>query len=96
MFDDPRSDDGRDRDDWREREHDALDREHVDPRDVFTEGLNLPRGLEREYVRDRGHSYEIRGSEVRTLATVGPFRVVLSRDLQDHDGYPCDSRKGDL
>jgi hypothetical protein len=33
MFDDPRSDDSRDRDDWRER--DALDREHIDPRDVF-------------------------------------------------------------
>jgi hypothetical protein len=94
MFDDPRSDETRDRDDWRER--DALDREHIDPRDVFTERLNLPRGLEREYVRDRGHQYEIRGSEARTLATVGAFRVVLSRDLHDHNGQPCDPRKGDL
>jgi len=94
MFDDPRSDDTRDRDDWRER--DALDREQIDPRDVFTEGLNLPRGLEREYVRDRGHQYELRGSEVRTMATVGAFRVALSGDLRDHNGQPCDPRKGDL
>jgi hypothetical protein len=94
MFDDPRSDDTRDRNDWRER--DALDRERIDSRDVFTERLNLPRGLEREYVRDRGHQYEIRGSEARTLATVGAFRVVLSRDLHDHNGQPCDPRKGDL
>jgi hypothetical protein len=89
MFDDPRSDGTRDRDDWREREH-------TDPRDVFTEGVNLPRGLQREYVRDRGHQYEIRGSEARTLASVGAFRVVLSRDLHDHNGQPCDPRKGDL
>jgi hypothetical protein len=96
MFDDPRSDETRDHDDWRERERDALDREHIDPRDVFAEGLNLPRGLEREYVRDRGHQYEIRGSAARTLASVGAFRVVLSRDLHDHNGQPCDPRKGDL
>ena len=96
MFDDPRSEETRDRDDWRERERDALDGEHIDPRDVFTEGLNLPRGLEREYVRNRGHRYEIRGSEARTLATVGAFRVVLSRDLHDHNGHACDPRKGDL
>jgi hypothetical protein len=63
---------------------------------VFTEGLNLPREREREHVRDRGHQYEIRGSEARTLATVGTFRVVLSRDLQDHNGQPCDPPKGDL
>ncbi len=96
MFDDPRSDDSRDRDDWRDREHDALDREHIDPRDVFADALNLPRGLEREYVRDRGHQYELRGSEVRTMATVGAFRVAQSGDLRDHNGQPCDPRKGDL
>ncbi len=96
MFDDPRSDDTRDRDDWRDRDVGARDRERIDPRDVFTEGLNLPRGREREIVFDRGHHYEIRGSEARTLADVGAFRVVLSRDLQDHNGQPCDPRKGDL
>lgn len=87
MFDGPRSDDTRDRDDWRDRDHLALDR-HIDPRDVFTDGLNLPRDLEREIVFDRGHEYEIRGSEARTLATVGAFRVALSRDLRDHNGEP--------
>lgn len=96
MFDDPRSDDSRDRDDWRDREQDALDREHIDPRDVFADALNLPRGLEREYVRDRGHQYELRGSEVRTMATVGAFTVAQSGDLRDHNGQPCDPRKGDL
>src|SRR5437773_360192 len=96
MFDDPRSDDTRDRGDWRERDFAERDRERRDPRDVFTEGLNLPRGREREIVFDRGHHYEIRGSEARTLADVGAFRVVLSRDLQDHNGQPCDPRKGDL
>lgn len=96
MFDDPRSEDTRDRDDLREREHDALERDRIDPRDVFTEGLNLPRDREREIVFDRGHEYEICGSEARTLATVGAFRVALSRDLQDHNGQPCDPRKGDL
>jgi len=96
MFDDPRSDDTRDRDDWRERDLDARDRERINPRDVFAEGLNLPRGRERDIVFDRGHHYEIRGSEARTLADVGAFRDVLSRDLQDHNGQPCDPRKGDL
>jgi len=40
--------------------------------------------------------YTLRGSETRTLATVGAFRVVASRDLRDHDGSPADSRSGDL
>jgi hypothetical protein len=52
-----------------------------DPRDVFTRELNLPRGLEREIVRHRDREYTLRGSEVRTLATVGAFRVVSSRDI---------------
>jgi hypothetical protein len=46
----------------------------------------LPRGLEREHVRDRDREYTLRGSESRTLATVGAFRVVSSRDLRDHNG----------
>ncbi|MBI2684025.1 MAG: hypothetical protein HYX33_01330, partial [Actinobacteria bacterium] len=46
--------------------------------------------LEREFVRDRGHEYELRGSETRTLATVGAFRVVLCRDLRDYNDRPCD------
>jgi len=92
MFDD----DARWGSDPRERDDDARDRDPVDPRDAFTEHLNLPRGLERELVRDRDREYTLRGSEFRTLSIVGSFRVVPSRDLRDHDGRPLDPRKGDL
>lgn len=93
MFDDPRWDDSRDRDDWRDR--DSRDRD-VEPRDVFMEGLDLPRGLERERVHDRDRDYDLRGSESRTLSVVGAFRVVSSRDLLDHHDRPADPRQGDI
>jgi hypothetical protein len=80
---------------WPDREREAPDRA-FDPREPFTRCLNLPRGLEREIVRDRDREYTLRGSEIRTLATVGAFRVVSSRDLRDHDGHPTDPRSGDL
>lgn len=89
---------GRDaRDDTRmaERGRDERMRDN-DLRDVFTRHLNLPRGLDRELVRDRGREYKLRGSESRTLATVGAFRVVSSRDLRDHNDRPADPRSGDL
>jgi hypothetical protein len=89
---------GRDpRDDarWPDRERDARDRA-FDPREPFTRDLKLPRGLEREIVRDRDREYTLRGSETRTLATVGAFRVVSSRDLRDHHDRPADPRSGDL
>lgn len=89
---------GRDaRDDarWPERERDERTRD-THPREVFTRHLNLPRGPERELVRDRDREYTLRGSESRTLATVGAFRVVSSRDLRDHNGRPTDPRSGDL
>jgi hypothetical protein len=84
--------DPRNRDDerWPDRE-----RGH-DPREVFTRNLDLPRGLEREIVRDRDREYTLRASESRTLATVGVFRVVSSRDLRDHHDRPVDPRSGDL
>jgi hypothetical protein len=88
--DDPRNDAR-----WHERDRDSRER-GVDPRDVFTRGLDLPRGLEREIVRDRDREYTLRGSESRTLATVGAFRVVSSRDLRDHNDRPVDPRSGDL
>jgi hypothetical protein len=69
---------GRDaRDDarWPERERDERTRD-TDPREAFTCHLNLPRGLERQLVRDHDREYTLRGSESRTLATVGAFRVV--------------------
>ena len=68
----------------------------ADPRDVFTRELNLPRERIREQVRVRHHTYELRASEVRTLATIGAFRVVPASDLRDADGRSLDPRAGDL
>jgi hypothetical protein len=83
----------RDRDDGpdRDREHDSRERGH-DPRDVFLDGLELPRGLEREVVLDRDHRYEINGEESRTLAATGAFRVVPERDLRDPRDVSLDAR----
>jgi hypothetical protein len=47
-------------------------------------------------VRNRDREYTLRGSESRTLATVGAFRVVSSCDLRDHNGRSTDPRSGDL
>lgn len=52
---------------------DPRDRERVDPRDVFMEHVNLPRSPEREHVHHHGRDYTLRGSETRTLTTVGAF-----------------------
>ena len=46
--------------------------------------------------RTRGREYTLRGSETRTLSTVGAFRVVPARDLRDHFDRPADPRDGDL
>jgi DNA-binding MarR family transcriptional regulator len=86
-------DDARDRDGDRgdrARERDSRERGH-DPRDVFLDGLELPRGLEREVVLDRDHRYEINGEESRTLAATGAFRVVSERDLRDPRGVSSDA-----
>lgn len=89
---DPRwGDDPRDRD---ERERDARDR---DPRDPFVDGLDVPRGLERELVQDdREHLYELNGEDSRKLATVGAFRVVAERDLDDVRDPSADPRDDTL
>ncbi len=80
---DREQDDLRDRDeDVRDRDRDPRERD-IDPRDVFLEGLELPRGLEREIVMDGDHRYELNGDDSRSLATVGAFRVVAERDLRD-------------
>ena len=83
---DPRSrDDGR----WPDRDR--------DPQLVFMRDLNLPRGPGRELVHDGRHrKYSLRGSETRTLATVGAFRVVPVGNLQDRDWKAADPRAGDL
>jgi hypothetical protein len=89
---------GRDRLDdarWPEREREGRER-NADSRDAFTRHVDLPRGREREIVRDRDREYTLRGSESRTLATVGAFRVVSSRDLRDHRDRSVDPRSGDL
>lgn len=70
----------------RERDRAARDRHDdrgLDLRDVFVRDLNLPRGHERELVHGRHRDYSLNGSESRTLATVGAFRVVSERDLRD-------------
>jgi hypothetical protein len=54
-----------------------------DPRDALTQNLDLPHGPNRERVRSRGLEYELRGSEVQTLAAAGTFRVVPAADLRD-------------
>jgi hypothetical protein len=89
--------DHRERDDvrWADRARDP--RERADVREAFTRGLTLPRGREREIVHDaRDREYRLRGSESRTLATVGAFRVVPAQNLRDHNDQPADPRQGDL
>ena len=80
---------------WAERDRDGRERDR-EPRDTFARHVHLPRGSERELARDRDGEYTLRGSESRTLATVGAFRVVSSRDLLDHHDRPADPRSGDL
>jgi hypothetical protein len=75
--------DSRDRDD-RERD---VDRRERDPRDTFVEGLDLPRGAERELVvDDREREYELNGEDSRMLATIGAFRVIPERALEGFRG----------
>jgi hypothetical protein len=102
---DPRSiDDSRDRDVYgRELNQGSRgglsnprERERLDPRDVFTRDLELPRGHERERVWTRDSDVTLRASEVRTLATVGAFRVVPAGDLRDGQDRPLDPHRGDL
>ena len=104
MSDDPRwGDDRRDRDDGsRDLSRgsrggsDARERDQIDPRDVFLEHVNLPRGPDREHVHVHDHDYTLRGSEARTLTTVGAFRVVPASDLRDKFDHSLDPRNGEL
>jgi hypothetical protein len=96
--DDPR-DDEHDRDlSWGSRGS-SDDRDSVrdlDPRDVFMSQVDLPRGLEREHVFEHDHAYRLRGSESRTMTTVGAFRVVPAGDLRDGQGKPLEPNRDDL
>jgi len=82
------------------RDEDARDRDarqwDADPRDPFVNGLELPRGPEREVVVDGDQRYELNGDDSRTLATVGAFRVVSERDLRDPREESIDWREPDL
>jgi hypothetical protein len=102
---DPRSlDESRDRDiDGRELNQGSRgglsnprERERLDPRDVFTRDLELPRGRDRKRVWAGDSDVTLRGSEVRTMATIGAFRVVPAGDLRDGDERPLDPHRGDL
>jgi len=98
-FDDPRWDDTREgptRARGGDLDRDPRDLDAVDPRDVFAQGLDLPRGSDREPVSLGDEHYDLRGSEVRTLATVGAFRVVPVDDLQGHGERTADLWHGDL
>ena len=59
-----------------------------DVRDVFCRDLDLPRGPRRERVLVHSHEYMLRGSEVRTLATTGAFRVVPAEELRLPEDRP--------
>ena len=103
MFDARWGDDPRDRDDssrdlsrGSRGGSDPRDRERVDPRDLFVDRVSLPRGPEREHVRFRDRDYTLRGSESRTLASVGAFRVIPAHDLRDTFDKPLDPRHGEL
>ena len=104
MSDDSRwGDDRRDRDDGaRDLSRgsrggsDARERHQVDPRDVCLEHVDLPRGPDREHVHAHDHDYTLRGSEARTLTTVGAFRVVPANDLRDKFDHSLDPRNGEL
>src|SRR5262245_1885683 len=91
------SSDSRWADDARDHSRDSVQREQPDrnPRDAFMRHVDLPHGPEREVVRDRDREYTLRGSETRTLATVGAFRVVPTGQLRDHDNAAAHERSAD-
>ncbi len=67
-----------------------------DTRDAFTRSLDLPRGQWREPIEWEGEIYRLRGSDVRTLATVGAFRIVPVDDLRDDEGRTASLHRGDV
>src|SRR5688572_10454167 len=100
MSSDPRwGDDARDNS-WehvqRDRESRERGRESSDPRDAFMRHVDLPRGPDREIVHERNREYSLRGSETRTLATVGAFRVVPTGQLRDHNNAAAHDRSADV
>lgn len=101
-FDDPRWDDARDASKERPTmgrggsDADPRERADRDSRDAFSRSLDLPRGPSREPVEWDGEVYRLRGSDVRTLATVGAFRIVPVDDLRDDEGRAASLHRGDV
>ena len=85
-------------DDARGHLRDSVQREQLDrdPRDGFMRHVDLPRGPERQIVRNRNRGYTLRGSETRTLTTVGAFRVVPTGELRDHENAPARDLSADI
>lgn len=85
-------------DDARDHSRHSVERELVerDPRDAFMRHIDLPRGREREIVHDRDREYTLRGSESRTLATVGAFRVVPTGELRGQPKVAIHNRSADV
>ncbi len=67
--------------------------DHTESRDPLTRELDLPRGRAREHVQSREWEGELRGSEVRVLATAGAFRVVPMDELRRPQDRPHMHRK---
>jgi hypothetical protein len=63
---------------------------------VFADHVRLPDGRQREHVWVRDRCHMLRGSESRTLASVGAFRVIPAGDLRDTFNRPLDPRHGEL
>jgi hypothetical protein len=64
-----------------------------EPRDALTRDLELPRGPRRERVRCGNWEGDLRGSEVRVLATTGALRVVPMDELRRPDDRTQAHRK---
>ena len=62
--------------------------------EVLGRRLALPRGPRRERVQGSHRDYALCGAQTRALATIGVFRAVAERDLQDSS--PDDIRSVDL
>lgn len=62
----------------------------ADVRDALTQQLDLPRSNARERVWLDDRAYDLRQSDVRTLAAIGAFRVVDVADMQSRDPWQGD------
>ena len=87
---DARDDDGRSRGDSLDRDRGSRGSSDRDDnsRNAFGRHVDLPRGPDRELVRDRKRSYELNGRESEGLATIASFNSSNTRLAR---GQPCAS-----